>query len=236
MGGLGSGKSYYKRRPSKGGKPITSQFHQLDISKSVKQHKKDPRACFAEPVEYSVEKDTLHLKRRDGRDLLTKSITISTMPCHFGGERYFGLCPFCKEQARILYLYKGYFACRRCLGISYQTKNETLSKRFARKWREAKKKINDDPWNKPKWMRKKTFERLRKEYFDLDEKEQIAEFFSLRNTKIADRILDKYGSALIAAETWEMERFGSGYFHQSLLPLYDDFLREAQRETLSRKC
>lgn len=73
--------------------------------------------------------------------------------------------------------------------------------------KEARKKLSNDEWTKPKWMRKKTFERLRNEYFALDEKCDIAHMFSLRNNRIVDKIYERYGSALTAAECWEMHYF-----------------------------
>lgn len=59
-------------------------------------------------------------------------------------------------------------------------------------------------------MRWKTFKRLRREYLDLDEKEQIAEFFSLRNSKQVDKVFEEYGCAVIAAEVFAMKYFGGG--------------------------
>lgn len=72
------------------------------------------------------------------------------------------------------------------------------------KKKEAKSKINDDVWTKPKWMRQKTFKLLQDNYFDLEEKEQITEFFSLRNHQAVEKIFAKYGFVLFAAAAWEM--------------------------------
>jgi hypothetical protein len=91
--------------------------------------------------------------------------------------------------------------------MSYWSQNATASSRLYKKYGRVRDKINDDPWHRPKWMRKKTFTRLRNEYFELDEKEQIADFFSLRNNRETDRLFNRYGSALVAAEAWEMHYF-----------------------------
>lgn len=85
----------------------------------------------------------------------------------------------------------------------YFTQNATLSYRLRLKKKAAEKKINGDAWKRPKWMRQKTFARLRKLYFELDEKERIADFFSLRNYRMVNKIFAKYGCALFAAEAWE---------------------------------
>ena len=58
-------------------------------------------------------------------------------------------------------------------------------------------------------MRKKTFEQLRAKVSELDEKRQIADFFSLRNHRSVNKIFDKYGSAIGAAEILGSRLYGS---------------------------
>jgi hypothetical protein len=82
----------------------------------------------------------------------------------------------------------------------YSSQNTTFSYRLYRKLKSAKNKLNNDEWTKPKWMRKKTFEKLRANVSELDEKQQIADFFSLRNHRSVNRIYDEYGCAITAAE------------------------------------
>jgi hypothetical protein len=66
-------------------------------------------------------------------------------------------------------------------------------------------------------MRKKTFERLREEFFALDEKREIANLFSLRNNRIVDKIYAKYGSALTAAECWKMHYLKMNYIPKDIV-------------------
>lgn len=54
-------------------------------------------------------------------------------------------------------------------------------------------------------MRQKTFAKLRSEYFDLDAKELIADFYSLRTNLSVDKLFGKYGCAISAAEALEMQ-------------------------------
>lgn len=47
-------------------------------------------------------------------------------------------------------------------------------------------------WVKPLWMRKRTFERLGKNYYALDDMADLADLFSLRNVYSAQAIHEKY--------------------------------------------
>lgn len=132
-------------------------------------------------------------------------LKVTKMPCHYGGFTFFGLCPCCSKQVRDLYFYKTAFACRHCFRMTYFTRHTTLSMRLILKRERIGKRINDDKWNKPKWMRQKTFAKLRSEYFDLDEKELIADFYSLRTNRSVDKLFAKYGCIIAAAEALEMQ-------------------------------
>lgn len=223
MGGIGSGKNYGKLRPCKAGKTTTNFVYQLNVTKALKTWR-EGGTCYTHPVDFSVMDNSIHLQRRDGLELYTKTISLIPLPCHFGGERLFGVCPFCKRKVISLYFYKDLFACRSCLKLTYQSQNDTLSKRLTKKFLTYEKILNNDPFTRPKWMREKTFQNVRSQYFDLDEKSQIAEFFSLRNNRTVTKIFDGCGLAVIAADLWEMNHPGN---KEKVLWLYDDFYREA---------
>lgn len=215
MGGLGSGKTYGRGRAKRRKKPFISSLPSFDVSNLMKQHKRFDGVVSlfwkAEgyKIEVRIERETLRIH---GQDLPSTSIKLSSIAC-FKGIRYFAFCPACLRRVRNLYLNKyedrRFFACRHCFKMSYWSQNATASSRLYKKYGRVRDKINDDPWNRPKWMRKKTFARLRAEYFELDEKEQIADFFSLRNNCETDRLFNRYGSALVASEAWEMHYFGN---------------------------
>lgn len=65
------------------------------------------------------------------------------------------------------------------------------------------KKIDGDWWNKPKWMREKTFKKLRSEYIDLDEKMHLADMFSLRDLSTLEGLYEKYPMACCATVEFE---------------------------------
>jgi hypothetical protein len=65
-------------------------------------------------------------------------ISLTTTPCHFGGVRYWFICPvsvngvYCGRRVGTLYLASGgrYFGCRHCYNLSYESRNETRSGMF----------------------------------------------------------------------------------------------------------
>jgi hypothetical protein len=65
-------------------------------------------------------------------------IQLTTTPCHFGGVRYWFICPlvingaYCGRRTGTLYIVSGgnYFGCRHCYDLSYESRNENHSGRF----------------------------------------------------------------------------------------------------------
>ena len=45
---------------------------------------------------------------------MAESIPIAYLPCRFGGNRPFFICPNCGQRTIKLYLSRRYFLCRRC--------------------------------------------------------------------------------------------------------------------------
>jgi hypothetical protein len=56
-------------------------------------------------------------------------IPIVATPCHYGGERYWFICPwyknnkYCGNRISILYKNGDYFACRHCSNLTYKSRN-----------------------------------------------------------------------------------------------------------------
>ena len=65
-------------------------------------------------------------------------ITLANTPCHFGGVRYWFICPlslngvYCGRRVGTLYLAPGgkFFGCRHCYNLSYESRNEPRLARF----------------------------------------------------------------------------------------------------------
>ena len=65
-------------------------------------------------------------------------VNLTTTPCHFGGVRYWFICPLTTNGVycgrRVATLYKGpggsYFGCRHCYNLSYESRSESRSGLF----------------------------------------------------------------------------------------------------------
>ena len=65
-------------------------------------------------------------------------IGLTTTPCHYGGVRYWFICPLvrngvpCGRRVGTLFLSSGgkYFGCRHCYDLSYESRNECCLGRF----------------------------------------------------------------------------------------------------------
>lgn len=62
------------------------------------------------------------------------TIKISSTACHFGGWRYWFVCPTCGQRRRVLFAPGTYWRCGPCVGITYESSNE--SHRFDHVFRE----------------------------------------------------------------------------------------------------
>lgn len=209
MGGLGSGKGT-RRKAWRSKKRYIASLPEIPVSKLIHMHRSDPNnRCVFGKLKCKIHPSLIHLEHAEKLPLDVSEIEINAFPCYYGGYRYYGLCPACNRCVRSLYVLDGTIpVCRVCLGMVYSSQNATFSYRLYRKLQSSKNKLNNDEWMKPKWMRKKTFEQLRAKVSELDEKREIANFFSLRNHRSVNKIFDKYGSAIGAAEMLGSRLYG----------------------------
>lgn len=182
----------------------------MPVSKLIHAHRSDPNNQFIlGKLRCEIHPSSILLEHDEKIPLEIPEIEICAFPCNYGGYRYYGRCPACNRCVRSLYVLDETIpVCRVCLRMVYSSQNATFSYRLYKKLRSAKNKLNDDEWTKPKWMREKTFEQLRAKIFELDEKREIALFFSLRNHRSVNKIFDKYGSAIEAAEILGSRLYG----------------------------
>jgi hypothetical protein len=59
----------------------------------------------------------------------------------------------------VLYLRRGYFACRHCQRVAYSSQSDGVLDRMWRKQAKIEARLDDD-WRRPKVMRRQTYERL----------------------------------------------------------------------------
>lgn len=121
-------------------------------------------------VHYRIEKDSLVLNYIY-QEAIEQKICFYRTPCNYGGERLWFCCPECQKKVAIVYGAGKYFLCRHCYKLPYRCQRESDGDRLLRKAYKIREKLRVednlvDPvyrWDKPKWMRWKTFERLQKE-------------------------------------------------------------------------
>ena len=120
--------------------------------------------------------DVRHLARRGdlrghvtlrcgGRSL---SVSLTRTPCHLGGERAWFRCPSCGRRAAILYLGAN-LVCRQCLGLYYECQRSrgrwsALTKLQRLRVRLGGSANLTEPFpERPKYMRRRTYDRLRQQ-------------------------------------------------------------------------
>src|SRR5579862_873928 len=103
------------------------------------------------------------------------AFALSKTHCHFGGERVWIRCKWCFRRCAIVYGVSsdGYFACRRCLKLGYSSEAEDLMSRLWRKQRKLEGRLGES-YQKPRWMRRRTYERIWAQINDVEERKDHA--------------------------------------------------------------
>jgi hypothetical protein len=106
------------------------------------------------------------------------AVGLDWTPCPFGGERAWFLCPKCRRRCRVLHRpakSSDPWSCRRCLRLAYATQSLPLFDRLLAKRDRAVERLGAPggqvmgrTFEKPKWMRRSTFERLWQEALDAE--------------------------------------------------------------------
>lgn len=100
------------------------------------------------------------------RDIDYKIRIVTTQP-HYGGHRYWFLCPHTGKRCGVLYSMAGrpYFTSRHAHKLKYQSQSRSHMQRVGDKMHSLRAKIED---GKPKGMHWKTYDRLCDELEDLE--------------------------------------------------------------------
>jgi hypothetical protein len=105
----------------------------------------------------------------DAWEDIRQVIALDWTPCHYGGQRPWFRCPGCQRRVAVLCGYGRFFLCRHCYRLPYASQCETALNRGYRKTRKIRTRLGAShnlmesiwPWNKPKGMHWRTWERLR---------------------------------------------------------------------------
>jgi len=98
-------------------------------------------------------------------------VTLDWTPCHYGGERPWFRCAGCRRRVAVLCGAGQWFLCRHCYALPYGSQQETAQNRHYRKVRKIRDRLGAShnltepiwPWQKPKGMHWRTWERLQQQ-------------------------------------------------------------------------
>jgi hypothetical protein len=139
-------------------------------------------------VQTEADAVVLAFRHRSGGDTEWQSVEqrvpITWTACHLGGRRPWFRCTvssagrYCGHRVALLYLVDKLFACRRCYGLAYASQQESLWCRGLGKAQKIRIQLEGSPNmlepfpEKPKGMRWKTYDRLRRTH-DLAEQKAM---------------------------------------------------------------
>lgn len=185
MGGLGSGRrgGWGRRKVEASPSIDVNELRRAGYLRSgwqgIRQWMRNGEKVAA--IEMHAERDQLLLDygvRVEGGEWenVAQTVDLVYVPCRYGGERPYFLCPgeldnVCGRRVRKLYTAGWYFLCRRCSKLTYASQCEDAGARLRRKARKVLRRLDGDAseWisvQRPKGMWHRTFDRLRREAFD----------------------------------------------------------------------
>ena len=114
----------------------------------------------------------VRLRKAEEWESVVEPVLLETTPGTFGGLRYWFLCPAigCGRRVALLYGHGKYFACRRCYRLVYPSTREDRANRATRRADKLRSRLGWEPGIlngeglKPKWMRWRTFQALRRKH------------------------------------------------------------------------
>lgn len=207
MGGFGSG------RPNGSGRDKVEHSRSIDVNRLHKagslragtsggwQWTQDGQKVAS--INLRAEPDWLHLSYRvrvAGGEWksIEEPVRIVRVPCRLGGARPYFICPgvvngiACGRRVAKLHGPGRYFLCRHCYRLAHASQSEGQWDRKLRRANKIKQRLGGDPGiaapfpPKPKGMWRRTYERLRDEYFDAEMR--VGEAFANRAARLIDQI------------------------------------------------
>ena len=117
-------------------------------------------------LQYMVGSDD---QRRDG----SQTIRLAHTSCNYGKSRPWFVCPVCQRRAGVLYMRAGRFACRSCQRVAYSAQSDDSVDRMWRKQAKIEKRLGQNG-TRPKGMRQRTYEELRRRYWEIEARKEDA--------------------------------------------------------------
>jgi hypothetical protein len=139
------------------------------------------------PTNMRVEDDQLHLnygvRTSTGEwEDVKETVRIVRIPCRFGGARPYFVCTgvvngtACGRRVAKLYGPGRYFLCRHCYRLAHASQSEDAQRRSMRRANKIRQRLGDNAGTasplprKPKGMWRRTYERLREQALDAEER------------------------------------------------------------------
>lgn len=149
----------------------------IAMTHSLSDYAKCPISQHRKGLRNATPNTTIHFEyKHNGKDY-NYHVKLDRTPCHYGGYRYWYLCPHCGKRTSVLYR-AGLYVCRHCIGANYQTQlNQPLDNVRRKKYKVGKKlywwsgEIGKSFPMKPKGMHQKTFDRIWTEFKALEQQE-----------------------------------------------------------------
>jgi hypothetical protein len=125
---------------------------------------------------------THHARLGDGSEDVDETVDIVRVPCRHGGTRPYFICPgvvngtACGRRVAKLYGPGRYFLCRHCYRLAYACQSEDAMNRSVRQANKIRLRLGGNggmssPFPpRPKGMWRRTYERLREQAFDAQER------------------------------------------------------------------
>lgn len=95
------------------------------------------------------------------------SIMAISEPCHYGGRRWYFLCPRTGRRCSTVYFVHGEFVSYRASGLHYQSQSQRETDRLRTKLRKIEAKLVDGKY-RPKGMHDETYSRIVGELEEVD--------------------------------------------------------------------
>ena len=150
----------------------------IAMTHSLSDYAKCPLSQHRKGLRDATPNTTIHFKyKHNGKDY-NYHVKLDRTPCHYGGYRYWYLCPHCGKRTSVLYR-AGLYVCRHCIGANYQTQLNQPLDNIRRKMHKVASKLKwvevgyKEVPLRPKGMHQKTFDRLHGYYQELEYRENL---------------------------------------------------------------
>ena len=150
----------------------------IAMTHSLSDYAKCPISQHRKGLRDAMPNTTIHFKyKHNGKDY-NYHVKLDRTPCHYGGYRYWYLCPHCGKRTSVLYR-AGLYVCSHCIGANYQTQLNQPLDNIRRKMHKVASKLKwvevgyKEVPLRPKGMHQKTFDRLHGYYQELEYRENL---------------------------------------------------------------